>query len=483
MLGFNFSTAGSGYTIPFLPITEKMQQQALVFCKDIEAILSSSNKNDFKEIEKAINTQLEKIKKYFSSQGKTLNENEAKILTEIALCYFQAEGPLRYLLYDPQLEEICCNGLGPENPVFVFSRQTRSFLPTNLYFTDFDSLRTLINNLTALHAGRRMDLKNPYVMALVELNNQKFRFTAVQERATSTSPIQFAIRKYTTNIYTPCDLINLQTLDAKTAALFWLIFQLGQRINLLVVGRPASGKTTFLQAMTLFIPDDQRIIDAEYQPELRFLQKNVAGLMSRPEEGLTMARLIEVCERYRPDRFIVGEVVARDEILSLLDVVGRATGDGIYATYHATSAKSTLQTIYLNVRDKASPLDLVHIRLIATVWPLRYLKDGKEIFERRLVEIAEITDQLAGELPKIQTITQLQDFKYSWPKVNSSWIFDQLKTYFGSEKKLQQEWDLRTKVLEALSQKKPDAPTFYRFVQNFTKDPEFREKTMREMGL
>jgi flagellar protein FlaI len=460
--GFNFNPVAE-YTVPLPPLNPDLVSKALVFCKDLESKIKSHNQS---KILTLINQHLEKVSSYLASKNKPLPPEEKKIIREIALCYFLPEGPLRYLLYDSDLEEICCNGLGSENPVFVFSRKKGNFIPTNLYFTDFEKLRALLNNLTALHAGRRMDLKHPYVMALVNLNNQKFRFTTVQERATSTSRIQFSIRKYSHNIYTPVDLVNFQTLDAKTTALLWMIFQLGQRINLLIVGRPASGKTTFLQAMALFIPHNQRIIDAEYQPELTFFQKNVAGLMSRPEEGLTMAKLIEVCERYRPDRLIVGEVVSKAEILAFLDAAGRATGDGIYATYHANSARSALQTIYLNTRDKASPLDLCNINIIATIWPIRKLDpEGREIFTRKLVELTGVTSELKDNFPILHSIIKLNGENYHWSK--KAQIFEKLQQYFGSQKKFEEEWKQRTKIIQNLTKQKPDTKTFYKFVQDY----------------
>lgn len=483
MLGFQFKPAHpDAYNLPFPPIDSELQARAMAFCQDVERQLQQLHEPTYQQIDSAITDQLSRIGSYLKEKGKSLPEKEQKLLADLAQFAFFPEGPLRSLLKDPQLEEVTCNGLGPENPVFVFSRTSRSFLPTNLYFTDFDQLRTMINNLTALHAGRRMDLSHPYVMALVELYGQKFRFTAVQERATSTSRIQFAIRKYSTDIYTPLDLIYFKTLDHRTAAFLWLVFQVGARINLLVVGRPASGKTTFLQSMSLFMPDNQRIIDAEYQPELRLLQSNVAGLMSRPEEGLGMDTLIGICERYRPDRLIIGEVVSREEIRSLLDAAGRATGDGIYATYHANSAQAALQTMYLNTRDQASPSDLAHLGLVATVWPMRYLQNGKEIFERRLVDISEVTPKLKDDLPVLRRLVELKNFKLEWNEP-SGYAWEQLSRYFGSEQKLKGEWEQRTRVLEHLTTKRPDAATFYRFVQQFTKDTVFRNKVLGEMGI
>lgn len=472
MGGFNISPVGS-YRVPLPALSPDNISKALVFCRDLEPKVKPGV--GLSELTTLIDDHLSRVSSYLASKNKQLSPDEIRVIRELILCYFLPEGPLKYFIYDPDLEEVCCNGLGPDNPVFVFSRKERNFVQSNLYFDDFDSLRTLINNLTALHAGRRMDLKHPYVMALVDLNGRKFRFTAVQERATSTSRIQFSIRKYSHHMYTPADLVNFGTLDARTTALLWMVFQVGGRINTLVVGRPASGKTTFLQAMTLFIPHNQRIIDAEYQPELSFFQKNVAGLMSRPEEELTMARLIEICERYRPDRLVIGEVVSKDEILALLDAAGRATGDGIYATYHSNSAQTALQTIYLNARDKASPLDLANINLIATVWPVRKLDEsGKEVFGRKLVELVEVLPELKGELPAIASLAQLSGDKYSWSKGGP--VFDKLISYFGSRKKFDEEWQLRERAIGYLCKQKLSAENFYSFVQQFISDPEFREK-------
>lgn len=472
MGGFGVSRVGE-WKVPLPLLGAGVLSRAEVFCRDIGPRVKPGM--PVAQVCSVIDEHLDRVSTYLSSKNKPLLAPEREAIRELCLCHFLPEGPLKYFLYDPDIEEVCCNGLGPDHPVFVFSKSQGDFVRTNLYFDDFEALRALLNNLTALYAGRRMDLKHPYVMALVELCGQKFRFTAVQERATSTSRIQFSIRKYAHRIYTPADLVGFGTLDAKAVALLWMVFQVGGRINTLIIGRPASGKTTFLQALSLFIPEGQRIIDAEYQPELSFFQGNVAGLMSRPEEGLTMARLIEVCERYRPDRLVIGEVVSKEEVLALLDASGRATGDGIYATYHSNSAKSALQTLYLNARDKASPSDLSNIGLIATLWPVRRLDEsGREVFGRRLVELSQVLPELEGQLPGLRPLAVLKGGSYEWSSRGP--VFDKLVDYFGSIERVEQEWGLRQRVMERLCVQKFDARSFYQFVQRFARDPGFRQE-------
>ncbi|GCC09988.1 putative conjugal transfer protein/MT3759 [archaeon] len=186
------------------------------------------------------------------------------------------------------------------------------------------------------------------------------------------------------------DLIRYGTLSAYSAAFLWLAVEgmHSRPANIIVIGGTASGKTTTLNALSSFIPEDERIISIEDVLEINLAHEHWIPLETRPPDSegneITMDDLLKNALRMRPDRMIVGEVRA-EEALTLFTAMN--TGhDGCIATLHANSARETLN------RMRSHPMNVPDIMIPALnliVSQRRQVEKGKVV--RRVFEIVEIS--------------------------------------------------------------------------------------------
>ena len=155
-------------------------------------------------------------------------------------------GPLETLMRDPALEDISCNG--NDLPVFIFHRAYGS-LPTSILFSEAE-LNQFVLKL-AQKANKQLSLSNPMVDATLP---DGARIQITYSEVVSTKGSSFTIRKFRAEPMTPLDLIRYGTYDARTLAFLWLAIE--HRKSLLVVGGTASGKTSMMNAVSLFIPQN-----------------------------------------------------------------------------------------------------------------------------------------------------------------------------------------------------------------------------------
>ncbi|MDO8871143.1 MAG: type II/IV secretion system ATPase subunit, partial [Methanoregula sp.] len=173
-------------------------------------------------------------------------------------------GPLEVLMRDPALEDLSCNG--HDLPVFIFHREYGS-LPTSIYFTESE-LNQFVLKL-AQKANKQMSLSNPMVDATLP---DGARIQITYSEVVSTKGSSFTIRKFRAEPMTPLDLIRFGTYDAQTLAFLWLAIE--HRKSLLVVGGTASGKTSSLNAVSLFIPQNAKIVSLEDTREIQLPHRN-----------------------------------------------------------------------------------------------------------------------------------------------------------------------------------------------------------------
>ncbi len=310
-------------------------------------------------------------------------------------------GPLEALLRDPDVTEIMVNGA---EQIYVERGGRITLAPTR--FTNESHLRRTIDKIVG-RVGRRVDESSPMVDARLPDGS---RVNVVVPPIALDGSI-LTIRKFSPDPFTDQDLIAFGTLTP-TVRDFLALCVAGRR-NILISGGTGCGKTTLLNVLSSFIPDDQRIVTIEDAAELQLRQRHVLRLESRPQnsEGrgeIAVRDLVRNALRMRPDRIVVGEV--RDgAALDMLQAMN--TGhDGSLTTVHANSARdslSRLETMVLMagidlpvraIRDQvASGLDLV-------IQQSR-LKDGS----RRIVGISEV-DVLEGDTITLQ---ELYTFDYA----------------------------------------------------------------------
>jgi pilus assembly protein CpaF len=291
-------------------------------------------------------------------------------------------GPIQGLLDDPTVSEIMING---PKTVYVERRGVIELTPVS--FRDEEHLRAVLEKMLAF-SGRHVDEASPLVDARLPDGS---RLNAVVHPIAVRGPT-VTIRKFTQRPLTMTDLIQNGTLSPRMAT--FLEWAVRGRLNLLVSGGTASGKTTTLNAISAFIPPRERIVTIEDAAELRLQQAHWVPLEARPAnlEGqgeVSIRTLVKNALRMRPDRIIVGEVRGA-EALDMLQAMN--TGhDGGMTTLHANSPRDALSRLETMVLMAGTELPLLAVRqqiasAIDVIVHQARLPDGS----RRIVQITEV---------------------------------------------------------------------------------------------
>jgi pilus assembly protein CpaF len=304
-------------------------------------------------------------------------------------------GPIDPLLRETDITEVMVNG-----PDRVYVERAGRIEKSAVRFVDETHVRRIIDKIVS-QVGRRVDEANPMVDARLPDGS---RVNVIVHPLAIGGPFM-TIRKFSKDPYTVDDLIGFGTFTPQVAQFINLCVR--GRLNGVVSGGTGTGKTTLLNVLSSFIPDDERIVTVEDAKELQLRQDHVLPLEARPPniEGAGEVKIRELVRnalRMRPDRIVVGEVRG-GEALDMLQAMN--TGhDGSLTTVHSNSPRDTLSRIEtmtlmagmdLPVRvireQMASALDLiVH---------LARLRDGT----RRVTQVSEVMG-MEGDVVVLQDI-------------------------------------------------------------------------------
>ena len=308
-------------------------------------------------------------------------------------------GPLERLLADDSVSEIMVNG-----PHDVWIEREGRLHRTTARFTDESHLRRIINKMVA-EVGRRVDETQPMVDARLPDGS---RINAIIPPL-SLSGALLTIRKFGSERLNLDDLIRLGTLSPETIDLLRRCVE--ARLNVLISGGTGTGKTTLLNAVSEFIPSDERIVTIEDAAELRLAQRHVLRLECRPsniegEGEVTVRELVRNSLRMRPDRIIVGEVRGA-EALDMLQALN--TGhDGSLSTVHANSPRDGLARLETMVLMAGYDLPLRAIRqqiasALDLVIHLERIHDGS----RKVIAITEV-QRVESDVITLQDLYRFQ---------------------------------------------------------------------------
>jgi len=304
-------------------------------------------------------------------------------------------GPLEPYLRDPSVSEIMVNG---HDQVFV--ERSGRIEAAAAVFADENHLRRTIDKIVA-RVGRRVDEASPMVDARL-LDGS--RVNAVVPPVALDGSL-LTIRKFASDPYTVEDLIGFGTLTRPVAEVLRACVR--GRLNILIGGGTGSGKTTSLNVLSSFVPDDERIVTIEDAAELQLRQEHVLRLESRPANierrgEVTIRDLVRNTLRMRPDRIIVGEV--RDgAALDMLQAMN--TGhDGSITTVHSNSPRDSLSRLETMVLMAGYDLPTRAIReqmasAIDVIVHQSRLRDGT----RRITHITEVTG-MEGDIITLQDL-------------------------------------------------------------------------------
>jgi pilus assembly protein CpaF len=304
-------------------------------------------------------------------------------------------GPINPLLLDEDVSEVMVNG-----PNQVYCERKGKLVLTPITFRDDEHVLSVIEKIVA-PLGRRIDESSPMVDARLPDGS---RVNAIIPPLALNGPT-ITIRKFSKDPFQIEDLINFGTLTEDMAT--FLDACVKARLNMFVSGGTGSGKTTTLNVLSNFIPDDERIVTIEDAAELQLGQEHVVSLESRPAniEGkgaITIRDLVRNSLRMRPDRVVIGEVRG-SEALDMLQAMN--TGhDGSLATGHSNSPRDMISRLETMVLLGGVDLPIKAIReqisgALDVIIQQSRLKDGS----RRITNITEVQG-MEGDIIVLQDI-------------------------------------------------------------------------------
>ncbi|RZD34921.1 MAG: secretion system protein E [Methanobacteriota archaeon] len=255
-------------------------------------------------------------------------------------------GKIETMMRDPNIEDVSCDGPGVE--IFVYHRRFES-LRTNVMWEDELELEQYIIRM-AQRCGKHISIAEPLLDATLMDGS---RIVMTLGREVSTRGSTFTIRRFRDEPFTPVDLLEFKTFSSMQIAFFWLAMQYG--MSMLFVGGTASGKTTSLNACSLFLPWQHKIVSIEETRELNLPHPNWIPGCTRQGFGgegsshggkaageVDMYDLLRAALRERPEYIIVGEIRG-EEAYVLFQAM--ATGHTTYSTFHADSIQSLVHRL------------------------------------------------------------------------------------------------------------------------------------------
>jgi pilus assembly protein CpaF len=304
-------------------------------------------------------------------------------------------GPIERYLADDSVTEVMVNA---DRPIYV--ERNGKLLETNTRFISQDHLRRVIERIVS-QVGRRIDESSPMVDARLPDGS---RVNAIIPPLAVDGPV-LTVRKFSRDPFQVDDLVRFGTLTDLSVELLSKCV-LG-RMNTLVTGGTGTGKTTLLNVLSSFIPEDERLVTIEDAVELQLHQRHVVRLESRPPniEGrgeVTIRDLVRNALRMRPDRIIVGEVRGA-EALDMLQAMN--TGhEGSLSTVHSNTPRDALARVETMVLMSGVDLPTRAIReqissSLDLIVHISRLRDGS----RRVTQITEVVG-MEGETITLQDL-------------------------------------------------------------------------------
>ncbi|HZH89509.1 MAG TPA: CpaF family protein [Pyrinomonadaceae bacterium] len=328
-----------------------------------------------------------------------LSTNDRERLVEEVRHELFGLGPLEPLLADPTISDILVNS--PQN---IYIERRGKLERTSVTFKDDEHLMRVIERIVS-SVGRRIDESSPMVDARLADGS---RVNAIIPPLSLDGPV-LSIRRFGAEPLRISKLIEIGAVTKDMADMFEMC--VSARLNILISGGTGAGKTTLLNALSAYIPEDQRIVTIEDSAELQLQQPHVVRLETRPPniEGrgeVTQRDLVKNALRMRPDRIVIGEVRG-GEAIDMLQAMN--TGhDGSLTTVHANTPRDALARLETMIQMTGMKLSERAMRqqiasALNLVIQAARLSDGT----RRVVSISEITG-MEGDTITMQEIFQFE---------------------------------------------------------------------------
>ena len=417
-----------------------------------------------------------KTKERKTKEELTKNEKESKdkIFYHI-FREFLGFGKIDIIMHDEGIEDISCDG--QHVPIFIYHKKYDA-ISTNVNFDDESELDSFVVRLAQV-CGKQISIYSPIVDGKLP-DGSRLQTTLAR---TVTKGSTFTIRKFKEKPLTPVDLIDYKSLSLEMAAYFWMAIEGGASI--LFCGGTASGKTTALNALSLFIPTQHKIISIEDTREVNLPHKNwIAGTTrqgfsssdEKTGKDIDMFDLIRAALRQRPRVVIVGEVRGK-EAYSLFQAM--ATGHTSYATVHASDIYTLIQ------RLENPPISLP--RALLTSLDIIVFQNAIDISGKTVRRMTSVTEVVKLD-PDTNQLIFMEPFKWvsktddRYESSGASKILNNLKLQNDwTEAKLSEEIENRKSILEwMLKNDIRDYKDVGRIVSDYRKYPKDVLKRVKE---
>ncbi|MEH7333223.1 CpaF family protein [Neobacillus drentensis] len=341
---------------------------------------------------------------FFEQEGGKLTFEEKQEILNYVKDELMAYGPITRLLENPLISEVMVNSFDE-----IYYEKNGRIIRSNIHFVDNQHVMRVIERIVS-PIGRRIDESSPMVDARLPNGS---RVNAIIPPLALKGP-SLTIRKFSDTPFTIKDLVQFGTLAEDMAE--FLDICVKSRLNIFISGGTGSGKTSTLNVLSSFIPNNERIVTIEDAAELRLNQDHIVSLESRPPniEGkgqITIRDLVRNSLRMRPDRIVVGEVRGA-EALDMLQAMN--TGhDGSLSTGHANSPRDILSRLETMVLMAGFDLPVKAIReqianAIDLIVHQSRLKDGS----RKITHITEVLG-MEGDTVVLQDIYLFKESGFS----------------------------------------------------------------------
>lgn len=407
-----------------------------------EALIATINKSeemDRQEREKLLRTATLKV---MATLDITLNP----IAFERVFYYLSRDligfGVIEGVMLDSNVEDISCDGVNI--PIFIFHRKYGS-IRSNIKFEKEEELDAFVVWL-AQRSKKQISVANPMLDATLPDGS---RLNATLGKHVTKKGSSFTIRRFKDDPFTPVDLIKFKTMSIEMMAYLWLCIEYGS--SMMVCGGTASGKTTTLNAVLLFIPPQMKLISIEDTRELNLPHENWIASVTREGFGgrsghlagsVDMFDLLTAAMRQRPQYMMVGEVRGKEAYVVFQAM---ATGTIAYSTFHADDLSSMIH------RMESEPINLP--RSLMTALNIVLLQAQVKVGSKMTRRVKSITE-IVGIDPDTNEI--IYNTVFSWNPADDrfnysghSYIFEKIRLTRGwTPRQMDNEFRRRVMLLE-----------------------------------
>ncbi|MBU3896388.1 MAG: type II/IV secretion system ATPase subunit [Nanoarchaeota archaeon] len=347
------------------------------------------------------------------------------------------------LMQDADIEDISCDGIGI--PIYIYHRNPKiGSIRTNVTFDSGEELDKFVNKI-AQRCGKTVSVASPLVGGSLP-DGSRIQATLGTDIARRGS--NFTIRKFTEEPLTPIHLMKFKTVDAKVLSYLWLIIEYGRSI--LVSGGTASGKTSLLNALSLFIKPELKIVSIEDTPELRLphphwipqvARQPIAEISGRNIGEVDLFDLLRESLRQRPDFLIVGEVRGKEAFVLFQQI---ATGHPSLATIHADTIERLVNRI--TTPPISLPPNLIEaLDVVIFITKIKY----ENSYVRKITNVYEINGfDRERNMPIFNEIFRWNPLTDKFDAKNSSVVLRRISEQHGiNAAVLQKEMERRSKIL------------------------------------